>query len=58
MTGPKNTAITSRRKIANEKLSIKSDGSKYAKHQHQKPWQGVDRKANKKTAATMGIAKQ
>jgi hypothetical protein len=58
MTGPKNTAITSRRKIANEKLSIKTDGSKYVTHQHQKPWQGVDRKADKKTAATIGIAKQ
>jgi methionyl-tRNA synthetase len=56
MTGPKNTAITSKRKIANEKLSIKSDCSKYARHQ--KPWQGAHRKANKKTEATMGIAKQ
>jgi hypothetical protein len=58
MTGPKNTAITSRRKIANEKLSIKSDCSKYPTHTHQKPWQGADRKADKKTEATMGIAKQ
>jgi hypothetical protein len=58
MTGPKNTAITSRRKSANEKLSIKTDGSKYSRHQHQKPWQGVNRKANKKTEATTGIAKQ
>jgi hypothetical protein len=58
MNGPKNTAITSRRKIANEKLSIKSVGSKFARHQHPKPWQGVDRKADKKTAATIGIAKQ
>jgi hypothetical protein len=56
MIGPKNTAITSRRKIANEKLSIKSDCSKDATHQ--KPWPGAGRKANKKTAATMGIAKQ